>query len=390
MTLFAREEYLDRVRRTKRRMEQAGIDLLLVSSPANQFYLTGYDGQSYYTPQMVVVPIDEEEPIWVGRGLDTPGARFTVFMDEANIVGYPDHYVASRERHPMQFLAGFLKQRGWDRRRIGVEMDDYYYTARWHQLLTTHLPNATFEDAFLLVNRVRMVKSPQELALMRQAGEMAERAMAAVFEAIEPGVRQCDAMTAVYKWVIGGTEENGGTFTCKPPNVGTGRWAAAPHLSWTDEPHRVGEMTNMELGGCRHRYHTPLCRSIYLGDPPPEMRRTADIVVEALTAALDAVRPGATCEEVEAAWRRVTTRYGLEKESRIGYPVGIGYPPTWGELTASLRPGDTTVLEPNMTFHCVPGIWKDDWGVVISETFRITETGAETFCRFPRRLFWKA
>ena len=362
----------------------------LVTSPANQFYLTGYDGQSYYTPQVVVVALDQEEPIWVGRGMDAVGARFTVFMAEDNIRGYPDHYVASKERHPMQFVAELLKKKHLDRRVIGVEMDDYYYTARWHQLLTTLLPDATFEDAFLLVNWVRMVKSPQELDFMRQAGVIAERAMEAFFEAVEPGVRQCDAMEAVYRWTTSGTKEHGGTFTCKPPNVGTGKWATAPHLSWTEEPHRVGEMTNMELGGCRHRYHTPLCRSIYLGDPPLEMRRTAEVVVEALTAALDTVKAGVTCEEVEAAWRRVLTRYGLEKESRIGYPVGIGYPPTWGELTASLRPGDRTVMEPNMTFHCVPAIWKDDWGVVISETFRVTETGAETFCNFPRRLFWKS
>jgi Xaa-Pro aminopeptidase len=225
---------------------------------------------------------------------------------------------------------------------------------------------------------------------MEEAGEIAERAMEAVFDAIEPGVRQCDAMTNVYKWVIGGTEKFGGAFTCKPPNVGTGKWAAAPHLTWTEEPHRVGEMTNMELGGCRHRYHTPLCRSIFLGEPPERMQKTAAIVVEALTAALDAVKAGITCEEMEAAWRKVTTKYGLEKESRLGYPVGIGYPPTWGELTASIRPGDKTVMAPNMTFHCPAGIWAEDWGVVISETFRVTETGAQTFSKFPRRLFWKA
>jgi Xaa-Pro aminopeptidase len=118
MTLFAREEYLERLSRTKARMEQAGIEILLVSSPANQFYLTGYDGQSYYTPQMVVVPIDEQEPLWVGRGIDAPGARFTVFMADENIIPYPDNYVASAERHPMQFLAEFLKQRGWDGRTV--------------------------------------------------------------------------------------------------------------------------------------------------------------------------------------------------------------------------------------------------------------------------------
>src|SRR6185369_9194864 len=258
-----------------------------VASPANQFYLTGYDGQSYYTPQMVIVPLNDEEPIWAGRGLDATGARFTCFMKDENIQGYPDDYVASAEKHPMEYVANILKTKGWDKGTIGVEMDDYYYTARWDGLLRKNLPNAKFKDAFLLVNWVRMRKSEPELEFMRQAGKIAEKAMDGVFDAIKPGVRQCDAMAECYKWTTAGTAEYGGTFPCKPPNVGTGKWAAAAHLSWTDEPHRIGEMTNMELGGCRHRYHTPLCRSLFLGKPTADMQKTADIVVEALNAALD-------------------------------------------------------------------------------------------------------
>ena len=119
------------------------------------------------------------------------------------------------------------------------------------------------------------------------------------------------------------------------------------------------------------------------------MADTAKVVVEGLNAALDAVRPGATCEAVEAAWAKVIKRHGIVKESRIGYPVGIGFPPTWGELTASLRPGDRTVMETDMTFHCIPGLWMDDWGIVISESFRVTERGAETLADFPRQLFAK-
>ena len=82
-------------------------------------------------------------------------------------------------------------------------------------------------------------------------------------------------------------------------------------------------------------------------------------------------------------------RHGIVKESRIGYSVGLGYPPDWGERTLSLRPGDRTELQPNMTMHVIPGIWQDDWGIEISECIRITETGAETFCDFPRQLFVK-
>ena len=100
----------------------------------------------------------------------------------------------------------------------------------------------------------------------------------------------------------------------------------------------------------------------------------------------DYVHQCTPCEAVEAAWRRVAARGGVTKESRIGYAVGLNYPPDWGEHTLSLRPGDTTVLEPNMTLHLILGIWQDDWGIEISECFRVAERGAEPFCRFPREL----
>jgi ectoine hydrolase len=389
MTLFERSEYLSRIARTKARMAERGIDVLLVASPANQFYLTGYDGWSFYTPQMVVLSQAAEEPLWVGRAMDAVGAKFTAFLAPDNVVPYPDTYVASAERHPMQFVAQELQRRGWDKGRIGVEMDEYYYTARWHAILTHELPDADFVDAFLLVNWVRMVKSDREVEFLMQAGAIAGAAMQAAIDAAEPGVRQCDAMAELYRVTTGGTPEFGGTFTCKPPNAMVGELCAAPHLSWTDAPLTPGDIFYIELGGCRHRYHAPLSRCLYLGRPSERMDTVAKVIAEGLEAVLDAVRPGVVCEELAQVWSRVIARHGIEKDSRIGYPVGIGYPPTWGELTCSLRAGDRTVLEPNMTFHCIPAIWMDTYGLVISESFAVTESGAKTFADFPRQLFAK-
>ena len=124
--LFERSEYLQRIARARSEMERRGIDLLLVASPANQFWLTGYDGWSFYTPQMVAVSLAAEEPVWIGRRMDAAGAKFTAFLAPENIVSYPDHYVASDERHPMQFVAEEVARRGWDKGTIGVESDDYY------------------------------------------------------------------------------------------------------------------------------------------------------------------------------------------------------------------------------------------------------------------------
>jgi Xaa-Pro aminopeptidase len=116
---------------------------------------------------------------------------------------------------------------------------------------------------------------------------------------------------------------------------------------------------------------------------------TAEVVVYGLNAAIEAARPGALTEDVEAAWRREIEPHGIVKESRIGYSVGLAYPPDWGERTLSLRPGDKTELRPNMTVHVIPGIWQDDWGIEISECILITETGAEALCDFPRQLLVK-
>ena len=223
MRLFEDSEFADRIAGTKHRMEEIGVDVLLVASPANQFYLTGYDGWSFYTPQMVVVAADEDQPIWFGRGMDAAGARVTVFMDDAHIIPYPDQYVSSAERHPMQLLAEIVRARGWHTQRIGVEMEEYYYTARWHEILTSHLPDATFVDAFLTVNWVRMRKSDREIQYLMEAGTIASAAMRAAVDAVRPGVRQCDVMAELYRVTTGGTPEIGGTFTLQATQRDGGR-----------------------------------------------------------------------------------------------------------------------------------------------------------------------
>ena len=192
----------------------------------------------------------------------------------------------------------------------------------------------------------------------------------------------------VYRTQITGTEGFGGDYPAIVPMMPTGEKTSAPHLTWTDSPYRAGEAVNLELAGCRHRYHSPLARTAFFGKTPPEkLDRLARHTVEGLNLTLEAIRPGMPCEAVERVWREHIAGAGLEKESRIGYSMGLNYPPDWGEHTASLRPGDTTELRPNMTFHIILGMWMDDYGFECSESFRVTGTGCETFADVPRKLF---
>ncbi|MFZ7126545.1 MAG: M24 family metallopeptidase [Desulfobacterales bacterium] len=390
MALFADQEYRRRIENTRRKMGESGIDVLVVCDPANMNYLTGYDGWSFYTPQAVVVSRESDTPLWIGRGMDANGAKLTTFLPHDAIIGYPDHYVQSPVRHPMNFVAERIAERGWGRKTIGVEMDAYYFTARSFAELQKSLPEASFANADLLVNWIRLVKSDAEIGLMREAGKIAERVMQTAIDRLEPGVRECDAVAAVYQSQMSGTPEFGGDYPAIVPMMPTGEKTSAPHLTWTDAPYEKEQMVNLELAACRHRYHCPIARTAYLGkNPPARLVELADHTVEGLNLTLDAIRPGLRAEEVELVWRKHIAKAGLEKESRIGYAMGLNYPPDWGEHTASLRPGDQTVLEPNMTFHMILGMWMDDYGFECSESFRVTETGCETFASFPRKLFVK-
>ncbi|WP_119459426.1 ectoine hydrolase DoeA [Rhodospirillaceae bacterium SYSU D60014] len=385
---FDRAEYDSRIARTRQAMERQGIDLLIVTDPSNMAWLTGYDGWSFYVHQCVVLSTDGD-PLWYGRGQDANGAKRTVFMDHDHIIGYPDNYVQSTERHPMDYLSGIIAQKGWDRSAIGVEMDNYYFSAACLESLKSHLPNARFKDATALVNWQRAVKSAEEIAYMRRAARIVEAMHARIFELVEPGLRKNDLVAEIYRTGVRGVDGYGGDYPAIVPLLPSGIDASAPHLTWDDRPFKAGEGTFFEIAGCYKRYHCPLSRTIYLGKPPQKFLDTEKAVLEGIEAALEAAKPGNACEDVEAAWRRTIARYGLEKESRCGYPIGLSYPPDWGERTMSLRPGDKTELKEGMCFHLIPAIWQDDWGLEITESFRVTAYGAETFCAYPRKLLVK-
>lgn len=384
MPSFEPQEYRARVARARARMAQLGIDVLWVTSPPNMNYLCGYDAWSFYVHQGVLVSQEREEPLWVGRKIDVGCVRHTTYLPSDGIHGYGDQYLVP-PAHAMTFVADVIKAHGWERATIGVEMDTHFFTALAFLRLQEALPHARFVDADRLVNWLRAVKSPREIEYMCEAGRLTDIAMQAGIDAIAPGVRHCDVAGTVYNKLISGVPEYCGDV----PDYQTmpkGALTAAPHLSWTAEPYRLGEACTLELGANRCRYNAPLARTVYLGKPPERLQSLAGTVAEGLESALAAVQPGRTCEEIEAAWRKTVQRSGVVKESRIGYCVGIGYPPDWGERTASLMLGDTTQLQPDMTFHLMLGIWEAEGGYEVSETFRVTERGHVCLSTLPRDL----
>ncbi len=389
MLPFEVAEFQARIKNTKERMHDQGIEVLLVTDPANMNYLSGYDGWSFYVHQLLILHLEDPEPIWVGRGQDANGAKVTTWLNRDNIIPYTDDYVQSTTKHPMDFVADIIKARGWDKKSIGMEMDAYYFTGQCYKRLEAGLPDARLKDATCLVSWVRIIKSAQEIEYIRKASQIVDKAMEKAVDSIQVGVRECDVAANIWHALTTGTAEFGGDYPAIVPLIPAGEKTTTPHLSWGDGKYKQGDQVNIEIAGCYKRYHSPLSRTVILGTPSARLQSLADTVIEGINDALAAVRPGVTCEEVEKAWRTTIAKSGFIKDSRIGYSMGLNYPPDWGEHTASLRPGDLTVLQPNMTFHMIPGIWLEDIGFEISQTLRVTENGCEVFAKFPRKLFVK-
>jgi ectoine hydrolase len=389
---FSLEEYADRLAKTRRAMEARGIEVLIVSDPSNMHWLTGYDGWSFYVHQAVIVPPDGE-PVWYGRGQDANGARRTAYLSDANIVPYADHYVQSSERHPMDFLSQILTERGLGSKRIGVEMDNYWFSAAAFASLQKHLPNAHFIDATALVNWQRAVKSPTEIGYMRKAARIVEAMHRRILDKVEVGMRKNDLVAEIYDAGIRGVEgahgRIGGDYPALVPLLPSGADASAPHLTWDDKPMKADEGTFFEIAGCYRRYHCPLSRTVFLGKPTQAFLDAEKATLEGMEAGLAAARPGNACEDIANAFFAVLKRYGIVKDSRTGYSIGLSYPPDWGERTMSLRPGDRTELRPGMTFHFMTGLWLETMGLEITESILITEAGVECLANVPRKLFVK-
>ncbi|TMV93213.1 M24 family metallopeptidase [Thioclava sp. BHET1] len=386
---FSKPEYDRRIALTRAEMARAGIDVLFITNPSNQFWLTGYDGWSFYVHQGVILT-HEGAPFWWGRQQDGNGARRTVWMEDDQILTYADRYIQSPDSHAMEDLASHLRIMGFGEARIGVEMETYFFTARAGRVLEAGLPDASLIDASTLVNWQRLIKSDEELAFMRRAARISELVIARAVELAEPGMRKHDLVGELYKTAVQGEEDSWGDYPAIVPLLPSGADASAPHLTWNGEALKSGEATFIEQSGCYRRYHAPLCRTIFLGTPPQEMLDASEAITAGLAAGIEVARAGNRACDIARALEWELSKMGITKDNRCGYAVGLSYPPDWGEHTVSLRASDETVLEPGMTFHFMPGLWMDDWGIETTETILIREDGpAEPLCTIPRQLFVK-
>lgn len=378
---FPRTEYLRRLAALKSEMARREIDALVVNNMSNITYLAGYTAKSGYVPQGLVVSIQEEEPTFILRRQDAPAAIYQAFMDRGKVIGYPEDLIGNPDKDGFDAVIDFLHESGAASRALGLELG--YLSAPAAEKFRARLPKAKLVDCSKVVAWIRIIKSDLEISVMREAAAIADAGIMRAAEVIRPGIREADAIAEIAATLARGANGKSGTsfasmYLCSSPRTGT------PHIPWSEDVFRVGSQINLELAGVRYGYVSAIMRTFSIGAPSDRLRRVHEAEVAGLEAALTTVRPGVTCSDVANAFSRTIEKQGFKKDSRCGYAIGID----WGEPSASLKDGDTTELKSNMTFHLMLGNWIDeDFGYVISETFRVTGAGAEVLTTAPRRLF---
>ena len=380
---FDQSEYQLRLERVRRAMTDKDLYAMVIGDPANMNWLTGFDAWSFYVPQVMLV-LHDHPPVWLGRQMDAGAMHLTTHLGEASVRPYAEALVQRDDVHPMEAVAQSIRDFGVSGKRVGFESDVYFFSYKAVETLKQTLSDVSWIDADRLVNWCRVIKSTDELKVMRKAAQIASRVMSVACEHIAPGVRQHELVAKILEAQASGVDDASGDLPSICPLILAGEAAATAHPMWTDAPFEKNQTVALELSGAHKRYNAGLARTVQLGKGPQKVYDTATAVTEGLAAVLETLRPGITAGDVHSAWQQVLDRYGLKKESRIGYSIGVGYAPDWGEHTVSLRANEPTVLEAGMTLHVMLGMWMDDWGIEFSETVAVTESGVDCLTDFQR------
>ncbi|MBI3455613.1 MAG: aminopeptidase P family protein [Candidatus Rokubacteria bacterium] len=376
---FSLAEYRRRHDTVMQGMGKLGIDALLVRSPENICYLTGYETPGYYKYHGLL--LSQEEPVLVLRRFEE--ANVWEFSWLTRTVPVEDH------EHPVRVTARTLERMRLADTRIGVEKAGWFFSVEEYEALKSALPKATFVDASAVVERARLVKSDEEIAMMRRAARIADVATQAGIDAVQAGRTEEEIAAEVHRVAI----QNGSEFMGLPPFVLSGERTCLPHGTWRGRTVEPGDHVYFEVSAAKFRYSAAIMRCVSLGEPSVRVRALADAVIGGLEAGMAAIKPGVAAEAVDAACRGVIEKAGFGEyfTHRTGYSIGVNFPPDWGEgQILSLRRGEPTPLEANMTFHMVPlCLIYRELGVGFSATVRVTEAGCEELTSLPRKLIVK-
>lgn len=371
--VFPAAEFNERLDRLRTAMQPLGVDSLLLTGPENIFWATGRQTAGYFAFQALILPADRD-PVLLVRQLELTGARASTWVGD--IRTWQDG------EDPAAVLARIVADLRL--RHVAVERNGWFVSQDLGERIGVALDGVAISDGSGLVEGLRAVKSPAELAAIRLAAGYAQAGMQAAIDACTAGASENDVAAAM----MAGAIRAGSEAMAMEPLVSSGPRSGVPHATWRRRVMQQGDPVFLELAASHDRYHAALMRSLWLGTPPPRAQQMMDVALRALDAALDAMQPGRACSDAHDAAQAVIDAAGLTDafRKRIGYSMGAAFAPDWGEgAIMSLFTGMSRPLQPGMVFH-LPATLRiyGEFTVGASETVIVTENGVDVLSDLPR------
>ncbi len=376
---FDREEFSRRQQNVCRKMQQAGLDGLLIFRQESMYYLTGYDTEGFVLFQAMYMSCDGRIAL-LTRSADRLQARITSTLEDVRI------WVDREGANPAQDLKDLLAEYGCAGKHIGVEYEAYGLTGQRAMMVNDALDGfCHLSDASDLVRLVRLVKSPAELNYVRKAGKIVDAAWNVANQKSVPGAFLGDVYGEMMHVMM--SMDGDPSASRWPMGAGTNSMLVRYHTG--KETIGANDQVQHEFAGSFRHYHAAAMSVIITGDVDPRQQAMFHACREALERCKDALRPGATVGEIYDAHKASLTAagYGHACLNACGYTLGITYPPSWMDWPM-LWTGNPDVIEEGMVFFMHMILLDDTTNLTMSlgETAIVTSGACEPVCHAPQEL----
>ncbi|MCA1404755.1 aminopeptidase P family protein [Ensifer sp. IC3342] len=372
---FAAEEYAARLARLTARMQEEKLDALLLFAQESMYWLTGYDTFGYCFFQTLVVKRDGSM-VLLTRSADLRQARHTSNIERIEI------WVDRVNSDPAVDLKNLLNELDLLGCRIGVEYDTHGMTGRTARLVDHQLANfGELIDASLLVSRLRLIKSPTEIAHIEKAASLADDALEAALPLIRPGGSEAAILAAMQGAVFAG----GGDYPANEFIIGSGADALLCRYKSGRRTLDANDQLTLEWAGVSAHYHAAMMRTVVIGEPTNRHRELYSACRETIQAIEMVLRPGNTFGTVFDVHARIMDERGLARHrlNACGYSLGARFSPSWMEHQM-FHVGNPEEIEPDMSLFVHMIIMDSDSGtaMTLGQTYLTTPDKPRALSRY--------